>query len=603
MATLNPFSYSPLFARNDCRTPIRLLQLLPGSGGAPLTCNLVHVFLEDKPAYEALSYCWGDMAYSIPIQCGADCLTITPNLQAALLSLRRKNEIRIIWVDALCINQNDHAERSRQVRIMKNIYQAARTTLVWLGSDDEDTRKGLQLVPYLHQVFVQAFNGMPHVVGRQSHILKHHSVTELKKQRPLFELFQNIEQRPYFSRVWIIQELAVSWKNVDIICGPDKISWVEYLAAAFTFSCLRLSNSNPRSPLGSFMQLAETATSLAIPEYPRLVTLLDKYRGFESTDPRDKVYALLGLAEPKDISSLAVEVNYQLDVEDIFTRLAVSYLQKDDNFDILSYVHRGSNLKGLPTWVPDWTKQDIISTSFRSEAFYNVSGFPFQAGGVLVPSITISTDKKILTVDGIVIDKIRKTGCLVKHDKKCNCSHPRPARDFHDWAEIAGLHDTGEYISGGSVGDAFIITMTAGHPLTKFATVKEDFVYWYRRMVLSDLVKNGESIRPASAQQVRDPWLEAGTSRMPQEIPSKTLQQSMIYCNGRRFGVTSKKYFALLPGEAVEEDVIAIFKGGKYPFVLRKEVSGWSLVGECYIHGIMRGEMVDEGAFEKLTIL
>jgi len=583
--------------------PIRLLELLPGEGDALLNCNLVHVFLEDKPAYEALSYCWGDTARLLPIQCGTGRLNITENLQAALLSLRKENEVRIIWVDALCINQDDLLERSQQVQIMRNIYQAARKTLVWLGSDSEEMKKGFQLVPYLHRVFVQAFEGHPHVVRSNPHILAHPSVAELKRQRRLFEYFEAIEQRPYFSRVWIIQELAMSWEKFDIICGPIKISWAEYFAARNTFACLRLCQPNPRIPLGSFMQLAETAINVALLRYPPLLTLLDKYRSFKSTDPRDKVYALLGLGELKDLRMLGVEVSYQLGVEEVFTRLAMSYLQRDGNFDILSYVHHGLNPLGLPTWVPDWAQQEIGSISFRSEAFFNPSPCPNQAGGPLAPSMVISTDRKRLTVDGILVDKIAKVGCCVSYNKKCNCPELRPARNFHDWAEIAGIYDTDEYVTGGSAGDAFIITMTAGHPLTTFATIKEDFIYWYKKIRISERIKNGESVRGLSARTMRDPWLNAGTSETPHQVPSEVMQKSMIYCNDRRFGLTSKKYFALVPGETVEGDVISIFKGGKYPFVLRRESLGWSLIGECYIYGMMQGEMFDEEEVEKLMII
>ena len=118
---------------------------------------------------------------------------------------------------------------------------------------------------------------------------------------------------------------------------------------------MRLSKAHHHSPLGSFMQLAETAASLVIQKYPKLLALLDKYRTSESTDPRDKVYALMGIAEPQDICSLNLKVDYQLSVAEVFVLLAVSYLQRDGNLDILSYVHYGSNIKELPTWVPDWT--------------------------------------------------------------------------------------------------------------------------------------------------------------------------------------------------------------------------------------------------------
>ncbi|KAH6716038.1 heterokaryon incompatibility protein-domain-containing protein, partial [Leptodontidium sp. MPI-SDFR-AT-0119] len=121
------------------RKPIRLLELLPCSTAAALKCRLIHVFLADNPPYQALRYCWGDNSNPVTIQCDTGTILVTQNLYAALLRLRKKQQHRTLWVDAICINQGDDSERIHQVRQMKDIYQAASRTLVWLGPDTDRT--------------------------------------------------------------------------------------------------------------------------------------------------------------------------------------------------------------------------------------------------------------------------------------------------------------------------------------------------------------------------------------------------------------------------------------------------------------------------------
>jgi hypothetical protein len=109
-----------------------------------LVCDLEIAHITQLPRYEALSYCWGDQKDRIPINCnGSGGLEITQNLHSALLSLRLPNRLRLIWADAICINQGGVKERSSQILLMKNIYRLAFAVIVWLGGPIEVNGKEL----------------------------------------------------------------------------------------------------------------------------------------------------------------------------------------------------------------------------------------------------------------------------------------------------------------------------------------------------------------------------------------------------------------------------------------------------------------------------
>jgi hypothetical protein len=119
---------------------IRLFKLLPGTDRDPLRGELFEASLGSKTTYEALSYCWGDSDVVSPIRFTQHVdshdsyfLNGTTNLCAALLRLRRPDAPRILWVDAICINQQDNMEKTRQLALMGHIYKQAARVVVWLG--------------------------------------------------------------------------------------------------------------------------------------------------------------------------------------------------------------------------------------------------------------------------------------------------------------------------------------------------------------------------------------------------------------------------------------------------------------------------------------
>ena len=149
-----------LYCYQALSTPrcIRVLELAPAlSRAAPIRYKLTEVDLDRKPParlmYEALSYVWGHPKGDRPTLCEGHQLLITMNCEEALRELRFRVKTRILWIDAICINQSDIPERNLQVAMMDSVYQQAAGVLVWLGPTEGINRSGFNL--YLQTTYLE----------------------------------------------------------------------------------------------------------------------------------------------------------------------------------------------------------------------------------------------------------------------------------------------------------------------------------------------------------------------------------------------------------------------------------------------------------------
>ncbi|KAK0609410.1 heterokaryon incompatibility protein-domain-containing protein [Immersiella caudata] len=183
---------------------ILLLRLLPSSNtNSAIQYELIDYALppslKQTQLFEALSYVWRSPDNPRKVSINGQELVVTPNLQAALTGLRDLVLDRVLWVDAICINQEDVAERGRQVRIMAFIYSCANRVTVWLGEESQDSTSAIVII-----------HGPPSKPG-------------LRTQ----ESFVALQKRPWFRRVWLSQPLvlqeATAASHISIICGGLKI--------------------------------------------------------------------------------------------------------------------------------------------------------------------------------------------------------------------------------------------------------------------------------------------------------------------------------------------------------------------------------------------
>jgi hypothetical protein len=245
----NPGIYGGLKTRHR----IRLLTLHPASDeDETITCTLTAHDLDKRiPEFTALSYTWGSPENQKSILVNGCSIDITPNLYAGLMHIRRKKSNRVLWIDALCINQEDIFERSRQVPLMRDIYMVAEDVLVWLGPAAES---------------VDASDAAA--------------------------LFKDIAARPYWTRVWIIQEFVLASK-VIIQCGHVRVPWDDFYTR---FPREARPGRRKNCKMTGVFQLKRTykplEQGLDITEALRF-----SFRS-EASNPRDHVYGVLGFVQP-----------------------------------------------------------------------------------------------------------------------------------------------------------------------------------------------------------------------------------------------------------------------------------------------------------------
>ncbi|KAL9018891.1 MAG: hypothetical protein Q9185_003803 [Variospora sp. 1 TL-2023] len=201
---ISPYGVTPSFTR--------LMLVLAGSGSDPLVCSLTVVDIEDTLPYEALSYVWGRDLASCPLWCDGGLIQIRPNLDTALRFLRLPSQARRLWVDAICIDQENVDERTREVQYMRLVYKYAARTIVWLGLKSP----GIDEIFRLAQVIAEIKDADRESNGAMSqpgkvHLLELDIITEIfKANTEAVHRLTDFFNKDYFVRIWCVQEVVVS---------------------------------------------------------------------------------------------------------------------------------------------------------------------------------------------------------------------------------------------------------------------------------------------------------------------------------------------------------------------------------------------------------
>lgn len=215
------FSYQPLPNEDS----IRIVELLPDKEGSQLRCLIHTSRISDKENYEALSYVWGPSNFTEEIQCDDQVLPITESLKIALHRFRLRNSSRKLWIDQLCINQDNMEERKQQIGIMREIYSAATMVLVWLGPID--TRTALNAKPLVHQISnlrLSMTGPYPRISVEFPSDLTLATCGLPPRNAVSWNALQKLFESPYFSRLWVVQEVVVS-SHACVCWGFVEIEW------------------------------------------------------------------------------------------------------------------------------------------------------------------------------------------------------------------------------------------------------------------------------------------------------------------------------------------------------------------------------------------
>lgn len=329
-----------------------------------LHARMTHISLDKKMPYIALSYVWGGhRSETLPVN--EVPVKITENLLAALrtnMVLDYSSQGIPIWVDAICINQEDLQEKNTEVLRMRRIYAQSRETICWLGKSAGNSD---QAFDFLADVSISC-------------------VSKPTEQQciGLYQLFS----RAWWIRVWTMQEAVVP-PAIRLACGDRHIKVGNTMLSSLISTTIRLKNEVASSysfPLieHSFHRLEMLNTlrtswflncSRGIPL--DLLNLLVASRHALATDSRDKVFGILALAG--DGKSLIARPDYQLSKRELFSQLVAGWVTLYNSVDMICHAGTVDATPDLPSWVPDWA-DGKSSSSFSSLTWYveNKSNFP-----------------------------------------------------------------------------------------------------------------------------------------------------------------------------------------------------------------------------------
>ena len=630
--------------------------------------------------YVALSYVWGDPSIQRGILIDDMPVLVTANLEAALRQLRSHSRIRqgfSIWIDALCINQADPEERKIQVARMNDIYARACHTVVWLGSEANNSDLAMMAMRFLslrsreENPLLDIYQRVDRYVIRLPYFQWKHSHTTIRMSKDALRAIYHLLARPYWRRVWIIQEIALATRKSPVLCGDSCIllddvynalqvvkgdsaalgRYVMYFAKGVS-TLKRAGDSTEKNTYALSEKLWERPNAILDAQceqegpatqtiYRGIFGALLLSRGANASDERDRVYGILGL--PCLAGIVDILADYTLSPNQAFTdfskslllsgnlnglrlvnsaipQIGTRYLQSKHfsrpRAPKLIHKHRTVHegcIHTLPSWVICWSCSQNPSLPLPSR-------FCALPTGSSIPH-TLFHDQ-LLIIRGVLFDTIATLSAF--HATESDRNYPQN-----------GPYRSSIYGSASATREAFWRTLitdtdssdqpapeeysTVLHPQIwdvgingPFGSHLRGLAAFYHRnkrlmifnQSLSRLI-NGP--KTSMAYRMRERVKPTGRLLRPTTVQrDATLRASRILA-WRRLVTTHGGYIGLVPASARADDVIAVLGGCDVPLILRlrEDTNQFYVVGECYVHGLMSGEVlefVQEGRCEMVDI-
>ncbi|CZR66684.1 related to heterokaryon incompatibility protein [Phialocephala subalpina] len=640
-----PFPYTPL---NTSVSTIRLLRLQRTPLGSIIGW-LEHFPLSDKHTrFNAVSYVWGPKTYLNKVNINDYPFPILDSLYPILETICEDESLSKCWwwIDSICINQGTdieaETERNSQVAIMKQIYESAEMALGWLGPGSDD---GENAIKFLHVLFRNRDR-----LGAERDEGKKVLGPELD-DREGWKAVEKLLLRPWWIRVWTLQEYIVPSK-FRFCCGKESIDRDElniaiyaiYICQKIDMSLLSKQAWEPAWSRRRLLMWYRKHLSM------NLLGLMSYIGDCKATDPRDRIYSVLGLV---DDGTLVGRPRYEDDVGKVYTDLVIKFVGYYKTLDIICLADRfnGNAVSehfrpNLPTWCPDWRAEIVpwvvpamaCQSAGKGTGNFRPSALPKQqtmrpiayvAGiGDHTLEVKFSANRQILFCQGIFLDSVDGIGGLKagrRRDKNSN--------------EWEGVHDCVQSNS------RFNLPLP---PINTKAILVNDLKPDTASMILSDVMRclvldrkdrylshrlSGEGychrhfrdmcrIALQTPQNVDTQFLDWFQRNRQLYIQGYTLEEVCrkseeleSKCNGglpdreaflsrfddttqgmsRRLMTTNDGNTGMVPCRTGRGDQIWVLLGCSIPMVLRKRLDGTSfdVVGECYLNGFMHGEALN----------
>jgi hypothetical protein len=651
LASACRFKYAALVDRHD----IRLLRLSEEENSYPLQGSirgrLRHISLEecarDNPetSYLAISYCWGD-----PVPADRIWLSETEHLPIAASAsyiLRRLTRKQDIWIDSICIDQSNDDEKSQQVFMMWGIYKFAERVIAWLGGPEEDSELAMSLLfDFANSKVTKEFTGRDPVQLPTIRSLDGLPGFSFKFDQPSWTALSKLLERPWFRRVWVIQEMVAA-KGVTLVCGREKlglggfVDWKDLVK--FVLHLKRWGNLNLLEIKDPTRPWEHPILPRGIESIQRIETLKGARDGnrrtmqqnlvltacAEATDPRDKVFAIGSFSYGTFVEPLVP--HYHLTVQEVYINATRYILINDQSLLVLHMAGIGweRNLPELPSWVPDYSRtrrdkssklNDLILGNLDHALYSTASTYLADTEAFIFHR---SWQPKFIHVGGIVIDDIQTV-----------CEGLPSGRSI--WSSITSgtYQDRMEIVSWLNKirndihpGHSSTRPYISGKPRNPIHLPLSEFDALWRTLIVGTFYDNTH-IGLFPAQEGFPPYHETfnahegfndfqalllhsiasfGDDPRMQEFNPTAFKHAEAYIraldrvsNWTVFR-TVKGYIGRGPPFLKPGDQVCAFMGGRTPFVIRKVFFGpllgfglfpdHELVGECYVEGLMRKEV------------
>lgn len=611
---------------------IRLLLVAPGSWGSDLVCELHHASLGLRPEYEALSYTWGDENKRRDIVIDGFRASVTVNLEVALRHLRLESEPRVLWADAVCINQQDDNEKSKQVQLMLDIFASASKVLAWTGEASYDSDDAMDLISafwrFLGEIRDDKFEDLFHPIEWEKHGFD-------PFRRNWMALIRFCE-RPYWTRIWILQELSspglVNGRQENdrcvVFCGRRSIARAHFLEVCIAFQLIMEKRLHPsQEPYRTFLKAMHLNGGHQPPAL-RIIQLVAEFKlgsedsrfrtkslplmirlagHLQATKPQDKIFALLGLCAKRD--QLLLQPDYTRPSVDIYIDFVQKFIERDHKLECLLGNRRVGPQKS-PSWIPDF---EIAANPGSSWSVYGPR--LYRPGGDRESRAHVDTINRLLTVQGVRIGVVKNVIRFAQ-----NGTPPKLPQIRAEWGFFTTLllpitlaFALAQWVLWRLRGIWLLSRLLLlAHSLNeaKQELLWRTLIMDIDRPLIHDLF-DLEDIKTPASDRFRDMYKLCFGMHIVQARPGESFRslytrnlllraefavrtEECIRC--RCVFLTKCGRIGIGALDTRRDDLVCILFGSPFCFILRPCGPRFKLVGDAYVQGVMRGEFFNTDA-------
>ena len=619
VAFSKPYQYRRLQSNH-----IRLLKVRVEESTGILVCDFEARELGDsRELYKAISYCWGDpTATSRALFKNGSYSPLTKSATEVLMYIVACDQDNYFWIDQICINQSDPVEKAAQVALMGDFYAFSLRVIVWLGIGDEKRERVIKLGEQLFCLLAK---------GEDLSEERIESLALRSGMDPPWDALIDFLWNPWFNRLWVMQEVVMAPAGSQGGCGSNGVtlamkglefcfdrlaSIVQRIEGNEDFANLLVDKGETlrylerinRTPYGvlAIQHFLHFRSRRVREEEITLQRALYRSSNFQTSDARDQVYAVLGMTS--DAREPALYPNYQACPEKVYTEITAFLFSREEYPFLLHQAGIGwsRQLPDLPSWVPDFscsidTKNLLYKYPELTKNFESSGSHPVRSMKADI--------SKTLTFKGIKIESVE----VMRQYSNASASHtyrqlepkylsePALSGDFRSFLQQSQARiDSKEYVNRTWTPFSGNDSASASNKPELFDALNEfnlRSVRSYMRSIDRLLIDTFKDENPD--------WDSEHA-----EIVGDAISES-FRGEKQAFGLMNSHGLGYGPRGTQTADVVFVILGVNIPFLLRPDedtregqaVTRWRLVGECFVHGLMKGEGLDKGPQEDFVVV